>query len=226
MTHKFKITIYNTLDNLDDLWNRLESEGTCYAFQSYAWQKNWHDFIGSRQGIHFCIIVVEYPEGHPLMLLPMGIHEHWGFRCLVWLGGKITDYHGPLVVKNYSENIPTGQFSTIWRIIQKKLPPVDAVYLEKQPVQLAGIINPFLELSCVPHPSNSHVAFLPENFDAFLKQKRNGNWLSTHRRKSRRLAEHGQINFVVANNKDEIVLILKTLFIQKSRNYKEMGVTE
>jgi CelD/BcsL family acetyltransferase involved in cellulose biosynthesis len=226
MKDTFKIKVYETFDGIDELWKGFEEESACYAFQSYTWLRNWYNFIGSVHGIRLCIIVVEYPEGQPLMLLPMGIQAHWGFRCLVWLGGKITDYQGPLLKHNYSEKIPTDLFFSIWKTIQQKLPLHDAVYLEKQPVEIAGLSNPFLELSCVPHPSNSHVAHLPDRFDDFLKQRRNGKWLSTHRRKQRRLAEQGQISFVIAKEKVEIDRILKALLCQKSRNYREMGVTD
>ena len=83
---------------------------------------------------------------------------------------------------------------------------VDVVVLEKQPAEIESQRNPFLYQRCVPHPSNGHSACLTDSFDDFLKSKRSSKWRSTHRRKQRRLAEHGEVGFLVVKAQEEIDL--------------------
>jgi CelD/BcsL family acetyltransferase involved in cellulose biosynthesis len=224
MNDTVKLSTYDSFDRAKYLWTHFEEESDYYVFQSFNWLKNWHDFIGSKLGIRPCITVVEKPDGHLLMLLPLGIWKHRGTRCLTWLGGKISDYHGPLLSRDFGERITAEVFASIWEEVLKILPRHDVIMLEKQPAVITMQDNPFLNLPCAPHPSNGHIANLPDSFDTFLRERRNSKWIGTHKRKQRRLASHGKPGFMVATAQDDVDRILATMIRQKSQSYRAMGV--
>ena len=224
MNDTVKLSTYDSFDCAKHLWTHFEKEGDYYVFQTFNWLKNWHNFIGSKLDIRPCIIVVEKPVGQLLMLLPLGIRKHRGVRCLTWLGGKISDYHGPLLSRNFGERISDEVFAGIWEEVLKILPRHDVIMLEKQPAVITTQDNPFLKLPCAPHPSNGHIAHLPDNFDTFMRESRNSKWIGTHKRKQRRLASNGKTSFIVATTQCEVDIILAAMIRQKSRSYRAMGV--
>ena len=107
------------------------------------------------------------------------------------------------------------------------MPDHDAVVYSKNNQKfINGQRNPFAALKCRPHPSNAHLAHLADSFDGFLKQARSPKSLSTERRKRRKLEQHGQLSFSVAQHQDDFERVLQTTFRQKSVSYRELGVTD
>jgi CelD/BcsL family acetyltransferase involved in cellulose biosynthesis len=82
-----RLSVFRSFDEAQPAWLALESTADCYAFQTYAWLRNWYDCIGAPAGMTTCITLVETPQGEPIMLLPSGIERRGLAVCLVWLGG-------------------------------------------------------------------------------------------------------------------------------------------
>ena len=221
-----KTTVFDSFDEAESVWRHLEREGECYAFQTFGWLKNWYNLIGCHRSIRPFIVSVEQAAGDPLMLLPLGIEKRGLVSCLVWLGGTLTDYKGPLVSKDISDKFDNDLFLEVWGEILEELPRFDAILLEDQPEFINKQRNPFTHLSCEPHASSAHFTQISGTLDSFLKEKRSSKSRSTERRKFRRLAEHGTLEFVVATDEEQIHSTLDTMFEQKSESYKEMGVTD
>ncbi len=158
------------------------------------------------------------------MILPLGIEKRHGVACLVWLGGVVSDYHGPLLSTDFSDNLAPDFFQRVWQDIQARLPSYDVILFEKMPKVIGGQINPFTLLPCIPTASNAHFTHLGTTFDGFLKEKRSSKSLSTEKRKHRRLQEYGQVEFVIARDPKLINSFLHTMIAQKVRSYMEMGV--
>lgn len=221
-----KTTIFDSFDDAESVWRRFEREGECYAFQSFGWLKDWYTEIGCHSSVRPCIVSVECTDGTPLMLLPLAIQRRGLVSCLEWLGGTISDYQGPIVSNDLSDKISKSLFLEIWKDVLAKLPRFNAVLLENQPEYINKQKNPFMHLPCEPHASSAYFTQISGTLDSFLKEKRSSKSRSTERRKFRRLAEHGTLEFVVTANEEDIDSTLNTMFEQKSESYKEMGVTD
>jgi CelD/BcsL family acetyltransferase involved in cellulose biosynthesis len=219
-----RITIYPSFTDARESWQGLEAEGDCYAFQSYDWLSNWHSLVGSKMQIQPCLTLVEYPEGSPLMLLPLGIQKRAGIARLIWLGGAITDYKCPLLGRDFSNRVNGDLFARIWDGILEKLPPHDAIFLDSQPRRIADQDNPFLAFNCKPHPSNAHSARLGDDYQGFLRSKRSGKSINTEKRKQKRLEKMGTLSFVIAEGEEQARHLLAAMIRQKSRSYDELGV--
>jgi CelD/BcsL family acetyltransferase involved in cellulose biosynthesis len=223
---ELRISIFDSFEEVRSKWEHIETHGDCYVFQSYRWLSHWYSCIGKQSGIAVCIVLVESREKLPLMLLPLGRRRSSFGSTLVWLGSALTDYRGPLLAKSYYGLVNEPLFAQVWEEIKQKLPECDAVFLEQQPEYIGTQPNPFVNASCRPHPSNAHFCNLPGTFETFLKDKRSTRWLSTERRKERRLADHGELELVIAKTREQVEELLPTLIRQKSRSYRELGVAD
>lgn len=222
--NNFKIAVFHSFDDVESLWRTVEKTGDCFAFQTFDWLKNWYAFIGKETGLQLCIVTVEYPSGQPLILLPLGIQRRCFVSCLVWLGGDLSDYHGPLLSKDYSNSLVAVPFDKLWSDIRTRLPPHNAVDLQKQPEFIGGQKNPFLCLPRTPHPSSAHFTQLVGPIDSFIKSKRSNRWIQGLRRKQRRLQGLGELEFIVATKEQDIERFLSEMISQKAMSYNEMGV--
>jgi CelD/BcsL family acetyltransferase involved in cellulose biosynthesis len=137
MQKSVNISVLRSFDELQPAWTAFESECDCYAFQSYNWLSNWYNNIGTKLNIDAVLVLVELPAGTPLMTLPLGIQKRVFARLLIWLGGNITDYQGPLLCKNFSSLVNADQFTFLWNKILAELPQLDAICLERQPKSMA-----------------------------------------------------------------------------------------
>ena len=226
MPDEIKTTIYDSFDKVSAVWNWFEQEGDCYAFQSFNWTRNWYELIGKGAGVRAYLVLIEYPKGHPVMLLPLGIQQMGPASCLIWLGGKIADYQGPLLSKNCAETLNINLFNHVWRDVLEKLPEFDAIFFENQPEFIAKQKNPFLFIPCQPHPSSAHFTRIEGDIESFIKQKRSKKSIATERAKQRRLSSKGVLDFIVASKHEEISPILDTMMQQKSESYRKLGVTD
>lgn len=222
-TKATNITLYHSFADIAALWQAFESNCDNYAFQNFTWLKHWHENVGTLIPCQPCLVVVEL-AGSPIMILPLGIERRHGVACLVWLGGDVSDYHGPLLSQNYQSLCTADFFQTTWQDIKVKLPSFDAILFEKMPATLGTQANPFVTLPCIPTASNAHFTHFGTSFDDFLKKKRSSKSIATEKRKHRRLQEYGQVEFIIARDSTSINHVLHTMIAQKGRSYKEMGV--
>jgi CelD/BcsL family acetyltransferase involved in cellulose biosynthesis len=224
MQNTVNISVFNSFDEIQPSWTAFESECDCYAFQSYNWLSNWYHNIGTKLNIDVVLVLVELPAGTPLMILPLGIQKRGFARLLVWLGGNITDYQGPLLSKSFSNLVDADQFTSLWKKILAELPHLDAICLERQPKSMAFQPNPFIFSSCIQHASSAHQVSLTDSIENFIRQRRGNKWISTERRKQKRLEEQGKLSFGVALTEAEVNLFLDTMISQKSESYRILGV--
>jgi CelD/BcsL family acetyltransferase involved in cellulose biosynthesis len=219
------ISVHTTFESVETVWRSLES-GACYGFQLFDWVRAWYETIGRDEKVALSVVVVESARGEPVMLLPLGIARSGMLKRLVWLGGKLSDYPGPLLGTDWQTVASADQFPALWDRILKVLPALDAVVLDRLPDTIDGQPNPLLSLPSQPHPSSTHQALLTGDLKSFVKSKRSNKSVATDRRKERRLAEHGDIRFVVATEPEQQELLLPALYRQKGAGYQALGVTD
>jgi CelD/BcsL family acetyltransferase involved in cellulose biosynthesis len=221
-----KTILYRSTDEAEPFWRSFERRAECWPFQSFDFVSTWQRTIGQSMGTEPCIVAVHDADGTPLMLLPLALDRRGPFRVLSWLGGDMADYKGPLVARQLGENLDYAAFTRIWHEIAAILPSHDLVSFDSQPEFIGSEPNPFTMLSESPHPSSSHYTLLEGDVDSFLAAKRSSKSRWQMRRKYRRLQEMGEIEFVIPREQAEIESVMQSVFEQKSRNYRELGVPD
>jgi CelD/BcsL family acetyltransferase involved in cellulose biosynthesis len=221
-----RVKFYPDIAALESVWRHLETSGLNHPFQTYDWISCWQEHVGNESQVTPSPVLIESSDSSPLLILPLGIQKRGAITCLIWLGGELADYQTAVFGKTSLAVFTKENLYTLWESIQKELPPFDAILLEKQPATIAGKANPFNFNGSASSSCSAHSATLGDSLEAFLSSKRSKRWLSTDRRKERRLADSGSIEFVVATKPAEIAKLLPAMLSQKSRSYQEMGAQD
>lgn len=225
----FALAVYDSLAAVEGIWRAFERNADCTAFQTFDWMSAWQRHIGARNGFAPAIVIARDPAGAILFILPLATHRSGVARELVWLGSELCDYNAPLLAKDFAQRFERCEFLSLWQTtiqLLRSWPPsrFDVVHLEKMPETIRSQSNPMLGLKTVLHPSGSYVTPLAQNWDAFYAAKRSGSTRSRDRAKRKRLAEHGELEFVTAKTPDEAREIIEVLAKQKSAYFARLGI--
>jgi len=221
-----QIDIFNSFDSSKESWLAGQESGECYVFQTYEWLENWHARIGSELGWKPCLVSILEDDGSPFCFLPFEISSKGPFRLLTWMGGVMADYGAPVISKCFLDNPDQSisRFAGIWEEVLERLPPVDAVWLGKMPMDINGRPNPFLNLKCDRYHSSAHRARLGGDWESFYNSHSSAKTRSKDRRKHRRLSDLGELAFRHTDGSDKSLFdeITKNMIAQKERRYREI----
>jgi CelD/BcsL family acetyltransferase involved in cellulose biosynthesis len=224
-TDGLRVRVLDSFDGLEPAWRHLEEHGHGYAFQTWPWVTTWQAEVGARAGVSPCPVLVESAAGEPLAALPLGTRRSGRLTRLEWLGGALSDYHAPLLADS-PEVLEPDRFHALWHRVLDELPPFDLVAFERQPETIGPLRNPFLSLGCSLHPCRAHSTKISGSLEDFLVSKRSTKWRRKERRKERRLADHGELQFIIATEPEQIDELLPEMIAQKSRSYHDLGATD
>jgi CelD/BcsL family acetyltransferase involved in cellulose biosynthesis len=219
-----RLAVYASLANCEALWRRAFEDCAGYAFQSFEWQSTCQATIGAAQGIEPHVAVLSNGNGRVLMLLPLGIYRQRGLRVLRFLGDVVTDYGAPLIDREFAAAIQPADTARLWSAICRLLPRVDVVWLWRMPPEIEGVPNPLAALPGTEHADDAFAAILPSSMVEFRKTHR-VNWSDTRRRR-RRLAEHGRVEFELATTAAARDEALARVAQDKSRRWRETGARD
>jgi CelD/BcsL family acetyltransferase involved in cellulose biosynthesis len=222
--------VFRSFAAAEPVWRALEERGACYAFQTFEWLSSWQGTIGASEGIQPHIVVVSDEQG-AAMLLPLGIRRRSGVAFLSFLGGNVTDYHAPIIRRDFAEHLDPERFGSFWNAVLDQLPPVDIVQLQKMPPLIEDTANPFVRLPGSVHTENAHAAKLvgsyqeyKEELERWHKRGSHANWrLSDSRRRRRRLSEMGKLTHQIATDAESAREIMQATVRQKTRRWQETG---
>lgn len=217
------VTVFGSFREAEPAWRRFEADGLHYAFQTYDWLVQWHLDIGKRKGLAPCLVSVEDMRAGRLLFLPLAIERRLGARCLVWLGGRQSDYHAPLLGAGHAALQRSIDFTALWRHILARLPRIDVVHLQKQPPDIVGAPNPFLALGAAPSGVSAHATRLLPDWPEYYSSKRSARTRGSDRRKLRRLHDRGAVRFRVTADPGAIEDTLGRLAEFKGQQARRAG---
>ncbi len=219
------LTVHRHFETAKDMWTRFERNAELYVFQSYDWLYTWHDLIGRKNSISPRIVILRNNDDRVVLILPLCIITKGLTKYLTWLGGKLADYHCPILCRNFSETEYGEHFDELWPMITSQLGGYDIIYLDKQPETINGQANPMLGLSKEIHEYSFSVN-IKGSWDDFYKRVRKSRLRADSRRKKRRLSELGELKFVIINDAERIKEIVQKMIEQKRRRYDETFSTD
>ena len=219
-----RLAVHSSLGDCELFWRRASEYCAGFAFQSFEWQSTCQETIGAARGTKPYVAVLAGPDGRVRFLLPLGVYRYRGLRVLRFLGDVVTDYGAPLIDREFAAQITSAEMTRLWSAICRVLPPVDLIWLWRMPPEIEGVPNPMAVLSGVEHADNAFAAILPAGMAEFRKTHR-VNWSDTRRRR-RRLAEHGRVEFELATTAAARGEALNRLAQDKSRRWRETGARD
>lgn len=216
-----KIKVFTNFEEVKEIWLNFEKQACLYAFQTYEWLSHWYEIIGSQKDLSPYIVVVYNSNAMDeiILLLPLCIQKDGFIKKLVWLGGDITDYHGPLINKNFysKDNI---DIIKLMNRIQKLLPKVDIMVLDRQPERIENIINPFVNKKCFHYHTDAYALVPEKNWEYHYNNNVKKKIRKDTERQIRRLSENGKLEFVIAENNEIIAEITDIMIQQKIERYR------
>lgn len=212
--------MFTSLAECEAVWRSAAEHCTCFAFQCFEWQAAWQATIGAAENVVPYIVLCSDPAGRTLMLLPLGIYRQHGLRVLRFLGGVVSDYNAPVIEPGFAAQLGAGEIAKLWARIVSLLPKVDLVWLWRMPETIEGLRNPLIMLPGAEHSEDSFAATLPSSIAAF-RAAHTANWSDTRRRR-RRLAEAGRVEFDTPQTLAAKLEVLRVLGRLKSQHWRRM----
>lgn len=227
LAHAGGITVFESFEAAAPAWREFEARARATAFQTHDWLAAWHAHVGAAEGIEPAIVTVAR-QGETLLLAPLGVERKAGLRRLVWLGGRLADYKGPLVAEDFSRHVTDAEFPALWRQIRRALPPHDMVMLQNQPVSLGTperpFGNPFTLLRGEPAADSAYVFDLPQDFETFSQRYR-AETRRSDRTKLKKLEAEGEVTFRYAVTPQERLAMTEEVLSRKAAQLAAQGIS-
>ena len=221
----FDVQITSSFDEAEAVWRELEGTGDAFVFQTFDWQLTWYRVVGRGKGVRPCIAIVRAADdGRAVMLLPLGIVRRGLGRALIWLGGDLADYNGPVLAPRVADDLAADDVERLWRQICSALPAFDYVDFRRQPVEIGDQRNPFQPLCNRADPIPGCSTRLEPSWSVYHAAKRSAETRRKERRKEGKLGKHGPVDFVIARTEAEIERIVAAMVAQKAASYERKGV--
>ena len=206
----------NFSDNfLKTLWEKMEEKNSFSIFQSFSWNKNWYERIGSKDSNLKIIIKVAFIDNLPVAIFPLILKKRYFNTIIEFFGEDQFDYKTPIFDKNIN-------IYEVWKKINESLPKHDVKYLDKIPSHLGNNSNPFATLNFSKSFHESYQIYLPNTVEDLSSISKSSKSQTLRRR--RRLSERGDLEFKVCNSFDDYKKIIEETFKQKENRYIETGV--
>jgi CelD/BcsL family acetyltransferase involved in cellulose biosynthesis len=214
-----EVRIYTSFEPLQDAWRALQENACAYGFQTYDWLAAWYRHLGQPQGWQVRLVTLTDAAGRLQMLLPLGVRHQQGVRVLSFLGGEVTDYHAPLLRRDF----PTAVFAQLWPALVKLLrADADLLRVRRMPHSIEGLPNPMISLAGMQATEQAHAATLTASFAEFQKL-RSAKMFADTRRQLRRLQELGTVQLLVDVPLAQRAEVVAGMARQKARRWHETG---
>jgi CelD/BcsL family acetyltransferase involved in cellulose biosynthesis len=224
-----RISVHEDIAAIEHDWREFQAHADGTVFQTYEWLSTWQRHVGTRCGTRPAIVIGRDAHGQIMLLLPLAVERTRLARRLTWLGFGLCDYNAPLLAADFSLRVSLVRFKQLWNEVLSRLrrhPRLgfDLVHLDQMPATLGAQRNPLLHLGATCHPNHAYVVSLGDNWET-LYGKRSASTRRHDRAKRKRLAQHGAVACVHADDSAAIAATLETLVEQKTRWFAEMGVS-
>lgn len=209
-----RLWVTNDIRDFAKFWPRSDRLGDarCYAFQcADILELHCDTFIPARKAVPWYVAVVNEKD-EPLALFPFMIEQSGRVRVLRFIDGALSDINAPVLFPP-TRNWTVATFRTIWRTIRKQL-PFDFALFEKVPATVVDLPNPVKPMTTFSQGYSSHQISLSGSWEKLSKRFPRRKELH---RKLRRLHQHGNVEFVIAETAEQYDALIAALMRQKSR---------
>lgn len=219
-----RVLVHGSLALAEPAWRALQAAGSCYGFQTFEWLSAWQELLGEPAGVRPAVVEVRSgpPDASdaPVMIVPLGIYPKAGLKILSFLGGRVTDYHAPLLDPAFARSLTPESFAALWKDILRALPRADYIHFWRMPESVEGLPNPFIGLPGAVADDVSQFAVLPDTFEEYI-QGRTQKFRRTVRNKRNIAEKLGPVVFSVPGTPAETTAAMDALVRQKSRRHLE-----
>ncbi|HHK74033.1 MAG TPA: GNAT family N-acetyltransferase [Rhizobiales bacterium] len=211
--------------SLEEDWRGLQQRAASAPYQSFEWCQAWWRHIGARSGHELALIAGRAPDGRLECILPMMITRRHGLRAAEWLGDDHFGWRGPLLDRNFLQDLNVKTATGLLRKAAHLLPGIHMFHLLNQPEELDGLPNPFLTGFTEPNGDmRLLINFEGDSWTGFHCARRSARSRRNLTRKMRKLRENWPTRTIIARTGLERQACLMTLIRQKTHWFQQAGL--
>jgi len=216
-----KLKIYSQFDSeLCSKWIELESNATITVFQTYYFQKIWHEKVGIKLKKFIHIFVYENNQ-EVIAIYPLQCSSLKFLNIINFLASEQSDYSGPLLNNKYLNSI---DYDYIWGTIFSFLGKNNIYSFDKVPIDPAllsvGQFNKFtIAGTDQSHALNFNKSYRLSNISDLRRQIRKISLMGGFKFK---ILKHNQIDFF--NNYSDFTIMKNERLKQQNKRKLFLGV--
>jgi CelD/BcsL family acetyltransferase involved in cellulose biosynthesis len=209
------LTIFETTEAAKAIWRTAQHSTRCYVFQSFDWCHAWMETVGSRQGVTPRIAHISLDGGNVELLLPLQLRRRRaGVVTLGFLGGRQTDHAAPIIYGAVPAKLDRQD---LWRSLRHLLRECDADVLDLRALRasVGNLENPLLHERHNQSSLRTYSLRLSGTWTDFAENRLNSKHRSESRRRWRKLAREGPLQFMVEQSGAQAQAITRWLIEHK-----------
>lgn len=218
------VELHNDVASLRDLWCDFQHFAAGGPHDTWEWNNAWVETAGKAE--HPVIAVGKAGSGEVVFILPFTIRQRMGCSVLEWLGSDQGNYASGLFHPTAWRNKTLPRDGSLLKAILAKMPPVDAIHLEKLPEKIGSLTSPLAGLSCVAEASAGHSFAIGKNWEDHFNDRFSSSARSKLRRDERRIADNGKVSYKQVSDPREKLLFTDQVITQKSDFFAERGIRD
>lgn len=221
-----QLVIHDSLHPVADRWKSFQETAQAYAYQRIEWAVSWIETVGQPQGFRVHIVEVRDCMGETAMLLPMCWKRAGNAYVAHFIGEDMFDYLGPLVRKDFLDNLSEGQIGELWRIMTSSFPvEIDLFWLDRVPTSSCRIFSGFKPFSMTPLDHQAHALDLPDapDWPSAARNIRSTRTIKKLERRIRGLAKLGELKLIEVSGNAARHKHLEELIDLKVSNLNDAG---
>jgi CelD/BcsL family acetyltransferase involved in cellulose biosynthesis len=207
----------------ENLWRSFQDEAICSPYQRYEWVQSFAAALAVQDGFEVRVLALRDDAGRPLMLLPLALSRQHGVMVASFVGGKQANFNLPITAPGSSSVIRRPELRRLLVNAGKAL-GADAFLFLNQPLSWRGEPNPLAAFGGSPSANEGFKLSLGPKPDETLARAFSGESRKKMRKKTRHLAEFGEVKFSMAGTAAEVETILQSFLDQKQRRFRELGI--
>ncbi len=199
-----KVVVY--LGDLDaegtEAIDRLISQGLFTPFQRRSWLDGWRSHVNSSETSKQ-VTIIGFQAEEPVIALPMTLERSLLFKILAWRADKLNDYCAPLIRRGLLDSLSHEDILGLMRAGADAIGGADVIYLQKQPIRIGGMPNPFVSANAIPHHVGAHSTVLSANWETYYHSKRSSKSRRRLKEKLSSLSRRGAVEMRFAQTPSE-----------------------
>jgi CelD/BcsL family acetyltransferase involved in cellulose biosynthesis len=145
-----QIDIVTNFGSAEQAWRNLETSGQLFtAYQRFDFLQNWHNHVGTPDGVTPLIVIAYDAEQRPLLLLPLALKQLHGFAVASFMGGKHTTFNMALCDRDFAAKARRADIESVIGELRRRR-AADVLALSQQPLRWDDATNPLASLAHQP----------------------------------------------------------------------------
>lgn len=213
---------HDTLEALEPVWRRLETEGQATAFQQFDWVRAMEEYLARPRDIRpFVVEVSDAHSGETRMLLPFILERKTTHSVIKFMGLNVCDISAPVMASGYTFPEQTG--TALWKAVRAVLPKADFVHIDLIDRHINGQVNPLATLPGIHKiPLQSFDVNIAGDPETIVNRIANTRIRRTLRRSSQRMGERGAVGFLVARTRQHLDMLMPIMIEQRLERFRAL----